>query len=238
MNMIHIESSSKLIFNCSICITTCKTDSVVQKQINYDQDLCRRSSSLQFAINISYICISSRCPSSFQPFSRPAHQCSTMARFKSLLCLKLLELRVILCQGLISECLLQCNAMACKALRSEFGADLPLNIQIWLSLGAWPFQLFNIGHVLVTFWTRPLVLRKFGLFVVLILPPLREPSGWMKCVRWAATLCWQWQTNILHCVPSYASLSNIFGRNFMAALETFGNHFKFFSGVFDVCIGN
>ena len=128
MNMIHIESSSKLIFNCSICITTCKTDSVVQKQINYDQDLCRRSSSLQFAINISYICISSRCPSSFQPFSRPAHQCSTMARFKSLLCLKLLELRVILCQGLISECLLQCNAMACKALRSEFEADLPLNI--------------------------------------------------------------------------------------------------------------
>ena len=121
---------------------------------------------------------------------------------------------------------MQCN-MACKALRSEFGADLPLNIQIWLSLGAWPFQLFNIGHVLVTFWTRPLVLRKFGLFVVLILPPLGEPSGRMKCVRWAATLCWQWQTNILHCVPSYASLSNIFGWNFMAALkETFGNHFK------------
>ena len=179
-------------------------------------------------------------PSSLQPFSKkPAHQCSTMAGFKSLLCLKLLEFRVILCQGLISECLLQCNAMACKALRSEFGADLPLNIQIWLSLGAWPFQLFNIGHVLVTFWTRPLVLRKFGLFVVLILPPLGEPSGRMKCVRWAATLCWQWQTNILHCVPSYASLSNIFGWNFMAALkETFGNHFIFFSDVFDVCTGN
>ena len=50
-------------FNCSICINTCKTDSVVQKQINLDQDLSRRSSSLPFAINISYICISSRCPS-------------------------------------------------------------------------------------------------------------------------------------------------------------------------------